>query len=166
MSETCTFEQALKHAALDGLVWKKEQETKGKEEHYKLWSREMKQWLESGRKSGRTSLPDELDQPIRAPKFAAIPMIVATLPFDMLEDDKKTFTDRELEKINWFRLYYSLPNISWARGPETNYDGPPYFPPAFEQWMDNNHNRCTWWLNYCAYERANNFSTSLITLDN
>ena len=161
MSKTCGFDEALKLAALnvdacmlqDGVDQKQFDE-----EHRATWTKHMTQWMRDGRKSGR-KLSDDDSKP---PMFAAVPMCVATLPFELLKDTGKLPT-HELERINWFRLYYSIPLIAWERAPQVSYSGvaAPMFPPAFGRWVDDNHNRCTFWINYCCYERASNLKPLL-----
>lgn len=150
-----SFEMALDYAQIyKNKKWHDGFEDYAKQIHKENWIEETNKWIETGNKCGKNYS--------KIPLFAGIAYCAALLPFEFVEDDNEIPTT-ELKFINWFRDYYSLPQIDWARAPKCLYSEQlfPLHPGAFEEWMNHNHNKSTWWINWCAYERKNNIDPFL-----
>lgn len=154
LSTDCnTFNEALSYACIyDKIKWLPEKEDDGKKLHIERWNDETIKWVKTS--NGKYK---------KIPLFAAIPYCIATLPFEYLEDDLDLFSEKELGFLNWFRDYYDIDQICWKRAPKHKYSDElyPIHPGAFVEWMNENHDKSTWWINWCAYERQHNLPSFL-----
>lgn len=144
LNETGSYYDAERYASLTGFIeyCDHANDIELKKKHCDDWIMMTSKWMELEHRSG--------DPPL----FVGVSMFVGLLPFNSMIDNDK-FSPTELGYINWFRSYYDLELIKWKRAPQNDYrmEMYPLYPPAFEEWMNNNHNKSTWWINYCAYER-------------
>lgn len=95
------------------------------------------------------------DKPI--PLFAGMAYGYVLIPFEHINRDKFNLDDFNM--INMFRNYYGIPQIIDANQKieEFNYaEHGPMHPGAFQEWMDDLHNRVTWRINYNTYVRSIN----------
>lgn len=84
--------------------------------------------------------------------FASLSDIFAHLGKERL---KTLFTLHEINVLNAVCCYnnqHSVPILIQC-GAKNPVEMPPYYPPAWEQWFNNQYDKCTWWVCYMTYER-------------
>lgn len=144
LNEIGTYVDAERYAALAGFViyGDNENETKLKQKHFDDWNMMTAKWMELENREGNP------------PLFVGISMFIGLLPFNHMIDNNK-FSSTELGFLNWFRSFYDIELIKRKNAPQNDYrtEMYPLHPGAFEEWMNLNHGKITWWINYCAYER-------------
>lgn len=99
------------------------------------------------------------EQPVSAIGFVAVCYFFASLlcVLELVgkERVKELYTLHEINVLNVVYCYstqYSHPLLIEC-GAQDPADMPPHFPPAWEQWFNDQYNQCSWWVCYMVYEK-------------
>lgn len=106
-------------------------------------------------------------QPAKALGFVAVCYFMSLLPFEELSVEalQKAFCRHELNVLNV--LYCYLKHHSSSRllecGAQDPVAMPPVFPPAWQQFFNQQYDACVWWATYMVYERKQGRKHALLT---
>lgn len=109
------------------------------------------------------------DSPEKALGFVGITYLFSLLPFETIGVEKisEVFNLHERNVINLVHFYINSDShpVLLESGAQDVASMPPVFPPAFQEFVDEQYNRSSFWLAHMVYERRHNLPHYLYEVD-
>lgn len=140
LSEKATFEEILELSTLKNLPFKEEIDWN---EIKRKWNPLVEEW--------NTIRGETIEEPLKAIKFVGLTYLINVFPFDKLTSGD-VFAQHEVEILTVITFYNKQKYLPFKNMPEL-LNCPPYFPPAYEEWINRKYDSASWWATYIVYER-------------
>ena len=90
--------------------------------------------------------------------YVGLIILYAVLPYDKLDDVGKYFTNFEINNINI--CYFCISNCDNLPFEDLDdlINAGPIFPPAYQEWLEDQYNQASWCILYMVYEKNNHLS--------